>query len=133
MHLLAIFLQYLLGRLAGTPQKQPAVARARSQSASRDERQASESSSPVEGSPPWLASAIVKQAQRAAQRGATGSCGSGDACRAGPLASVEMSSVDASTPAQLSETLTPASLAFEPQAASLPAVSAVVFSSPQRS
>jgi hypothetical protein len=132
MHLLAIFLQYLLGRLAGTPQKQPAVARVRSQNVSRDERQATESSLPVEGSSPWLAAAIVKQAQRAALRGASSSGVAGDACRAGPLASGE-TSVDASTPAQLSETLTPASPMSERQAASSPAVSAVVFSSPPRS
>lgn len=133
MHLLAIFLQYLLGRLAGTPQKQPAVARARSQNVSRDERQASESSLPVEGASPWLASAIVKQAQRAALRGASGSGGAGDACRAGPLASGEMSSVDGSPAAPTSETLTPASPMSERQAASSPVVSAVVFSSPRRS
>lgn len=129
MHLLAIFLQYLLGCLAGTPQKQPAVARARSQNVSRDVRQASESSSQVEGSPPWLASAIVKQAQRAALRGATGSSESSDACRAGPLASGE-SSVDGFPAAPTSETLTPASLTSDRQAASSPASSAIVFSRP---
>lgn len=73
MHLLAILLQYLLGRLSGTPQKQPAMARARSSEASHVEPQALESSLDQR-----VAAAVVLRARRAEMRISHATC------RAGP-------------------------------------------------
>ena len=73
MHLLAIILQYLLGRFSNSPQKQPAVARARSSEASPVEPQALESSLDQR-----VAAAIVLRARRAEMRISQATC------RAGP-------------------------------------------------
>ncbi|MBA4017804.1 MAG: hypothetical protein C0483_11570 [Pirellula sp.] len=73
MHLLAIILQYLLGRFSNSPQKQPALARARSSEASSAEPQALESSLDQR-----VAAAIVFRARRAEMRVSHATC------RAGP-------------------------------------------------
>lgn len=111
MHLLAILLQYLLGRFSNSPQKQPALARARSSEASHVEPQALESSLDQR-----VAAAIVLRARRAEMRISHATC------RAGPDA--EQASLGDGTSHDSPRTAR--------EIASAPAAPAVVFSPPLR-
>ncbi len=111
MHLLAILLQYLLGRFSNSPQKQPALARARSSEASHVEPQALESSLDQR-----VAAAIVLRARRAEMRISHATC------RAGPDA--EQASLGDGTLHDSPRTAR--------EIASAPAAPAVVFSPPLR-
>jgi len=110
MHLLAIFLQYLLGRISNKPQTQPVVVRRRISSA--EERQALESSSGFD-----VRTAVIYQAMRAEQRA------SAAACRAGPdgIASglgQDVRRADAEAGATLSPPANPSSAATAAESAS---------------
>ena len=117
MHLLAILLQYLLGRFSNSPQKQPALARARSSEASSVEPQALESSLDQR-----VAAAIVLRARRAEMRVSPATCRAGpDAEHVAPHGNTVLgqgSSLDAPCTAR--------------EIASAPAVSAAQFSPPLR-
>lgn len=117
MHLLAIFLQYLLGRFSNSPQKQPAPARARSSEASHVEPQALESSLDQR-----VAAAIVLRARRAEMQISHATC------RAGPDA--EHVAPHGNT--VLGDGVSDGSQRTPREIASAPAASAVVFSPPLR-